>query len=65
MFYLSIQPGSKRTHACRASGRYPSGNVRYVKVCGTRATDRYYPLPVPGPIEEVQCKRCRASIGLD
>jgi hypothetical protein len=54
------QPGSAKTHAVRASGKYPSGNVRYVKVCGTRSTDRAY--PYPSPEATIDCKRCLASI---
>ena len=55
------QAGSAKVHALRAAGRYESGNVRYVKVCGTSSRDRYLPTPASEPVP-VTCKRCLAKL---
>lgn len=56
-----FQPPSDKIHALRASGRYASGKVRYVKVCGTSRNDRYLPSPTAEPAE-ITCQRCLAKI---
>lgn len=54
--------GGAAVHAGRKVGQYPSGAVRYRKLCGARNNERHEPSPITDLSTPITCKRCLAKL---
>lgn len=54
-------PGGKVIHAGRRIGQYPSGEVKWSKLCATDGAARYRPSAVD-PATPITCKRCLSKL---